>query len=124
LLATEAIRETLGWRDAAALTAVIAAAWLPLQILRLRATRDSRRLAHLDRILAEVDAPERPTPEAVALMHLRDLADTLHDLAARVQARRVILWRVERAAGLARAVATSGGPLPVAPVPLRGSPLG
>lgn len=124
LLATEAIRETLGWRDAAALTAVIAAAWLPLQILRLRATRDSRRLAHLDRILAEVDAPERPTPEAVALMHLRDLEDTLHDLAARVQARRVILWRVERAAGLARAVATSGGPQPGAPVTLRGSPLG
>lgn len=124
LIATEALREDLGWRDVAALTAVIAAAWLPLQLLRLRATRDRRRLAQLDRILAEADAPERPTPEGVALTHLRDLEHTLLDLSVRVQARRVILWRVERAAGLTRPVATSAGPLPGAPVQLRGSPLG
>ncbi len=124
LLVTELVRATLGWRDIAALTAVIAAAWLPLQLLRVRATRDARRLAHLDRILAEADTGERPTPEGVALAHLRDLEHALLDLARRVQARRVILWRIERAANRARAVAASSGPLPGAPAPLRGSPLG
>src|SRR5690606_41027350 len=54
----------------------------------------------------------------------RDLEDSLRDLAGRVGARRVLLWRIERAADRARAVATSGGPLPAAPAPLRGSPLG
>jgi len=124
LLATELVRESLGWRDVAALTAAIAAAWLPLQLLRLRAARDARRLAQLDRILAEADSGERPTPEGIALAHLRDLEDSLRDLAGRVGARRVLLWRIERAADRARAVATSGGPLPAAPAPLRGSPLG
>ncbi len=124
LLATEALRETIGWRDAAALTAALAAAALPLRLLRMRAARDARRLAQLDRILAEVDQPERQTPEGVALLHLRDLEHALTELAARLSARRVILWRVEPAAGLARPVAASRGPLPAAPAPLRGAPLG
>ncbi len=124
LVGTEILRDTIGWRDAAALTAALAAAWLPLRLLRMRAQRDERRLAQLDRILAEADAPERQTPEGVAVQQLRDIEQTLHDLAARVGARRIVLWRVDLNAGVARPHAASGGPLPASPAPLRATPMG
>lgn len=123
LLAGELALDTLAWRDGAALTAVLGAGLLPALLWRTRTARDADRLTQLDRILTETESRER-TAEGVAVQQLRDLEAALHELAGRVNALRVVLWRVDLPAGLARPWASSGGPLPTAPVPLRGSPLG
>ena len=103
--------------------AAIAAIIIGLAWQRDLATNRDR-LAQLDRIVAEVRSREKRTNEGAALSQLRDIERSLHELCVRVGARRVILWEVDAGSEHARPWAASGGPLPLSPVPLRGSPLG
>lgn len=124
LLATEMFRASIAWGDFLILAAAVAAGWIPAHLFRTSGARDAERLAQLDRIQAEAGGTARAaSPEGYALQQGTDVQAALRDLARRVGARRVVLWRVDDGSR-ATPSAVAGGALPKSPVTLEGNPLG